>query len=98
MQRFVQRDATELYQNSGTAGVWEGEEARENLRLAGGRRRLSTMLEATHFFGQAGIEEKKGHRMRRVERFADGLARDVRMGLLEWTRPARRRLNLKKKE
>jgi hypothetical protein len=86
------------HHKGGTAGVWEGSEARENLRLAGGRRRLSTMLEATHFFGTDGPELKKGQRSERVRRYARGLKLDLRMGTLEWTRPLRDRFRLRKKE
>ena len=86
------------HHKGGTAGVWEGGEARENLRLAGGRRRLSTMLEATHFCGTDGPELKKGQRSERVRRYARGLKLDLRMGTLEWTRPLRDRFGLRKKE
>src|SRR5260221_3742301 len=68
------------HHNGGTAGVWNGEEAVENLRLAGGRRRLSTMLEATHFCGAKGPEVKEGQNLERAKRYARGLRLDLRMG------------------
>jgi hypothetical protein len=86
------------HHKGGTAGVWEGEEARENLRLAGGRRRLSTMLEATHFCGTDGPELKKGQRYRRAERYARGLKLDVQIGAMEWSRPIRNVFGMRKKE
>jgi hypothetical protein len=86
------------HHKGGTAGVWEGEEARENLRLAGGRRRLSTMLEATHFLGTDGPEKKKGQRAERVGRYARGLMVDLPMAALEWSRPIRHALGIRKKE
>lgn len=84
------------HHKGGTAGVWEGEEACENLRLAGGRRRLSTMLEATHFWGSHGPELKKGQTLARAKRYANGLRLDLRMGALDRTRPLRSVLGLRK--
>jgi hypothetical protein len=86
------------HHKAGTEGVWKGEEARENLRLAGGRRRLSTMAEATHVLTVNGPEKKDGHTAQSAKRYAQGLRLDVRMGLLDWTRPVRSLLGWRKKD
>jgi len=86
------------HHKGGTVGVWAGEEARENLRLAGGRRRLSTMLEATHICGTNGPELKKGQGVERARRYASGLMMDLRMSALEWSRPFRHALGIRKKK
>jgi hypothetical protein len=85
------------HHKAGAVGVWQGQEAQENLRIAGGRRRLSTMLEATHVFGANGPEPRKGHKARSARRYVDGLKLDLQMSLLEWTRPLRTAMGLRKK-
>src|SRR5262245_24966965 len=77
------------YHPAGKAGVWSDEFSQRNYKLAGGRRHLCTIDDATHLLGPAGLRGNPGRSWRaftRSVRIAKQLAWTT---ALDWTRPAR---------
>ena len=83
------------YHPEGEQGVWKGEEAQENYRLHD--RKFATLENASHVVRGSGITRNYKELFQRPRReTVAGLYR-VWFGLLEVTRPVRRRLGLRSK-
>jgi hypothetical protein len=84
------------YHPQGARGVWNDEQALENLRLAGGHWHLYTMDDATHILGAHGA---RGNWRRHWAPYWRWLRPRVIPGwfaVLDWTRPLRSRLGLRR--
>jgi len=84
------------YHPQGRSGVWEGEEARRNLKLAGGRRHIYHMSEGTHYLTPKGLRPNYfGLLLIRIhsENALAGL-RNLGWEMLSLTRPIRHGLGL----
>jgi len=85
------------YHPAGKKGVWNDELSQRNYRLAGGRWHLRTIDDATHVLGPEGLKANPMRTRRAVERFLR-TARDAPwMTAMDWTRPVRSVLGLRKK-
>ena len=84
------------YHPQGARGVWEDEQAQENLRLAGGPWHLYTMDDATHRLTATG--ERRNWRQHWAPYWRRLRPRVIPgwFAVLDWTRPMRRRLRLGK--
>src|SRR5712692_435082 len=81
----------------GLAGIWVGEESKRNYELAGGYWHACTLDDATHLLGPAGLRPNPRKNSQAVRRFARNLWKTTRFGILDWTRPVRHSLGLRKK-
>ncbi len=79
----------------GEAGVWQGEEAKENIILMGGPRHFYTLDNATHLLTPAGLRQNYRHWTVLAKREAQTDFYKVWFALLKATRPIRRRLGLR---
>jgi len=82
---------------AGCPGVWGDELGRHNLVVAGSRWHLCTIDDATHLLGPAGLRPNPRKNSQAVRRFARTLWETTRLGILDWTRPLRHSLGLRKK-
>ncbi len=82
---------------AGRPGVWGDELGRHNLVVAGSRWHLCTIDDATHLLGPAGLRPNPRKNSQAVRRFARTLWETTRLGILDWTRPLRHSLGLRKK-
>jgi hypothetical protein len=85
------------YHPAGRAGVWSDEWAMRNLELAGGSWHLCTIDDATHLLGPAGLRPNPQKNSQAVRRFARNLWETTRLEILDWTRPVRHSLGLRKR-
>ena len=85
------------YHPEGRSGVWTDELAQRNLRLAGSRWHLCTIEDATHLLGPNGLRLNPERKRQAVRRFAKTAYLTTRLGILDWTRPLRHSLGLRKK-
>ena len=84
----------------GQQGVWHGQEASDNARLAGGWRHLRTIADATQLLTPEELRNNTGRHWSTIRRYARQLARALYYGgwqrawfaLLNLTRPLRRGL------
>src|SRR5215472_2219084 len=84
------------YHPSGRLGVWTDEQSIRNLELAGGRWHLCTIDDATHRLGPMGLRSNPG-RNKQVLRRLVRIAREVIwFGALNWSRPLRKAIGLRK--
>ena len=97
-------EVTAVHQNhdyshhpKGTAGVWDGEESKRNYKLAGGPWHLCTIDDATHLLSPAGLRPNPEQRKQLVRRFIRTLKENLWFGALDWSRPIRKALGLRKK-
>jgi len=93
------REITAVHQNhnysyhpDGFLGTLQGDEAMENYRLAGGKWRLNTLLDATHKLTPEGERRNWGHSFMPVKR---NLGIPLWFSILNATRPIRHRLGLR---
>jgi hypothetical protein len=86
------------YHAGGRKGVWGDELAMRNLALAGGRWQLCTIDDASHLLGPDGLHENPRRRTQALQRFARTAQQGLWTGALDWTRPLRRALGLRKKD
>jgi hypothetical protein len=86
------------YHAAGRKGVWGDELATRNLAVAGGRWHLCTIDDATHLLGPAGLRENPRRRTQALQRFARTARQGLWAGVLDWTRPMRRALRVRKKD
>jgi len=100
----ISREVTVVHQNhdyghhkGGAIGVWQGDEAKENMRLSGGRRHLATMQEATHVLGTDGVERRESAEREQRRRYWTGLRADLQIAVADATRPLRSALGLRRK-
>jgi hypothetical protein len=85
------------YHPAGKEGVWTDELARRNYELAGGRWHLRTIEDATHVLGPDGLEENPARRKRAAARVLKTVKDAAWMAAMDWTRPARKRIQGKRK-
>lgn len=85
------------YHPEGEAGVWQGEEAQQNYALLQEGRCFATIENATHRLMQDGLRPNYYHWVARAKRKALGASNAVWFGLLDLTRPLRRRLGLRQR-
>jgi hypothetical protein len=85
------------YHPPGKTGVWTDELARRNYELASGRWHLRTIDDATHVLGPSGLEENPARRKRTAARILKTAKEAAWMTAMDWTRPARRRIQEKRK-
>lgn len=85
------------YHPEGEAGVWQGEEARQNYALLDGGRCFATMENATHRLTTGGLHANYHHWIAMGERKVTALLNAVWFGLLGLTRPLRERLGLRQR-
>ncbi|HVO56847.1 MAG TPA: hypothetical protein VMT51_04040, partial [Dongiaceae bacterium] len=95
--------ATAIHQNhdytyhpGGKNGVWSDEYSRRNYRLAGGRWHLRTIDDATHVLGPDGLRENPRLRKRTAQRMLRTLKEAAWMTAMDWTRPARAAVGLRR--
>ena len=85
------------YHADGAAGVWEGEEARQNYALLQDGRCFATVQNATQRLTPQGLRPNYRHYAVQARRKATGLRHAVWFGFLNATRPARHRLGLRER-
>ena len=85
------------YHPEGRSGVWTDELAQRNQRLAGSRWHLCTIEDATHLLGPDGLRVNPDRKKQAARRFVKTAWLTTRLGVLEWTRPLRHSLGLRKK-
>ena len=85
------------YHPYGSDGVWGDAVARRNEALAGSRWHLATIDDATHLLGPAGLRPNPRRNIQAFQRFARTLWQTTRLGLLNWTRPLRHAIGLRKR-
>jgi hypothetical protein len=84
------------YHPQGKQGVWQDEEARRNMELAGGTRHLFTMDDATHRLTREGTVPNAGYRLAPARRALRRGRAAVWHAVLGATRPVRHALGLRK--
>jgi hypothetical protein len=84
------------YHPQGKQGVWQDEEARRNVELAGGMRHIYTMDDATHRLTREGIVPNAGYRLAPARRALRRGRAAAWHTLLDVTRPVRHALGLRK--
>ena len=97
-------EVTAVHQNhdyshhpKGTAGVWDGEESKRNYKLAGRPWHLCTIDDATHLLSPAGLRPNPERHKQLVRRFMRTLKENLWFGALDWSRPIRKVIGLRKK-
>src|SRR6266581_2675195 len=85
------------YHPAGKTGVWNDELSRRNYRLAGGRWHLRTIDDATHVLSPNGLKANEARTRRAVERFFRTAKDAAWMTAMDWTRPVRSAVGLRKK-
>jgi hypothetical protein len=85
------------YHPAGKTGVWNDELSQRNYRLAGGRWHLRTIDDATHVLGPNGLKANEARTKRTVERFFRTAKDAAWMTAMDWTRPVRSAVGLRKK-
>jgi hypothetical protein len=85
------------YHPAGKTGVWNDELSQRNYRLAGGRWHLRTIDDATHVLGPDGLKANPMRTRRAVERFFRTAKDAAWMTAMDWTRPMRNAVGLRKK-
>lgn len=84
------------YHPDGEAGVWQGEEAQRNYALLEEGRCFRTMENATHLLTSTGFQRNLRHWTILARRKGHALASSSWFALLDWTRPLRDRLGLRR--
>jgi hypothetical protein len=84
------------YHAAGRKGVWGDEQATRNLAVAGGRWHLCTIDDATHLLGPAGLRENPRRQWQAMRRFGRTAREALWTGALNWTRPFRQAIGLRK--
>ena len=79
----------------GEKGIYEGEEARQNLAYLQGGYHYATLENATHRLTPNGLRPNYFHRFAQARRKAIGVRNAVWFMLLDLTRPLRRRLGMR---
>jgi hypothetical protein len=85
------------YHPEGEKGVWEGEEAQENYKLLEGHRKFATLENATHLLQADGIHRNCRHWLVQSKRRTADYLSPVWFRFLDFTRPIRHRLNLRRR-
>ena len=82
---------------AGRTGVWTDELGRHNVVVAGSRWHLCTIDDATHLLGPTGLRPNPGRRKQLVRRIIRTLRENLWFGALDWSRPIRKAIGLRKK-
>ncbi|MGH9775216.1 MAG: hypothetical protein ACRD50_09750 [Candidatus Acidiferrales bacterium] len=82
------------YHPDGEEGVWQGDEARENQRLLGGRWHCRTLEDARYRLTPAGLQRNTYYWVLQGKRAIRAYSDDARFAMLKVTRPFRRALGL----
>jgi hypothetical protein len=85
------------YHLAGKTGVLTEELSRQNYELAGGRWHLRTIDDATHVLGRDGLWENPRKTKRAAERILRSAKEAVWMTAMDWTRPVRTAVGIRKK-
>ena len=85
------------YHPAGKAGVWSDALSQRNYALAGGRWHLRTIDDASHLLDVDGLKPNPDRRQRATARFLKTAKDAVWITALDWTRPLRSALGLRKK-
>jgi hypothetical protein len=80
-----------------SAGVFGGEEAQRNRALIGGPLRYHNTGDATHVLSSAGVERNFHHWAVKIDRALRPLYAPIWFPFLDFTRPVRHRLNLRRR-
>jgi hypothetical protein len=81
---------------AGRTGVWTDELGRHNLVVAGSRWHLCTIDDATHLLSPAGLRPNPERRKQLVRRFIRTLRDTLWFGVLDWSRPLRKTIGLRR--
>jgi hypothetical protein len=84
------------YHPLGAQGIWTDDLAKRNGALAGSFRHLCTIEDATHLLGPGGLRVNPRKDVQALRRFARNLWQTPRLCILDWTRPMRHALGLRK--
>ncbi|HEY6128540.1 MAG TPA: hypothetical protein VIW23_10195 [Candidatus Acidoferrum sp.] len=84
------------YHPAGKTGVWTDELSQRNHDLAGGRWHLRTIDDATHVLGADELRKKPGRARRAVARSLETAKNAMWMTAMNWTRPLRKAVGLRK--
>ncbi len=85
------------YHPAGKTGVWTDEWSRRNYELAGGRWHLRTIDDATHLLGPDGLKANPARSKRAAERGLRTAKDAAWVTTMDWTRPLRHAVGLRKK-
>jgi len=85
------------YHPAGKTGVWNDALSQRNYALAGGRWHLRTIDDATHVLGRDGLKPHPDRRQRAAARILKTAGDAAWITALDWTRPLRGALRLRKK-
>src|SRR5882762_4397126 len=85
------------YHPAGKTGVWTDEWSRRNYELAGGRWHLRTIDDATHVLGPDGLKANPARNKRSAERVLRTAKDAAWVTAMDWTRPLRNAVGLRKK-
>lgn len=92
----IHQDHDYAYHPDGEVGVWQGEEAQRNYALLRDGRCFRTMENATHILKSAGFERNWRHWSVLAKRKGYALAKSAWFAMLDWTRPIRDRIGLRR--
>jgi hypothetical protein len=84
------------YHPAGKAGVWTDALSRRNYELAGGRWHLRTIDDATHLLGPSGLQSHPRRGRLAAWRFFKTAKDGAWTTAMDWTRPLRRAVGLRK--
>ncbi|HUL15985.1 MAG TPA: hypothetical protein VLV88_08310 [Terriglobales bacterium] len=85
------------YHPGGAGGVWSDDLAQRNRALAGSHWHLATMDDATHLLGATGVRRNPRSNAQALRRFIRNFWQTARLAMLDWTRPTRHALGLRKR-
>jgi hypothetical protein len=85
------------YHPAGKTGVWTDTLSQRNYELAGGRWHLRTIDDASHVLDPDGLKPNPDRRLRAAARILKTAKDAAWTGALDWTRPLRSALGLRKK-
>jgi len=85
------------YHPEGETGVWQGEEAQENYKLLEGHRKFATLENATHILRADGLHPNYRHWLVQSRRRTSDYLSPLWFRFLDFTRPIRHRLNLRRR-
>jgi len=85
------------YHPAGKTGVWTDEWSRRNYELAGGRWHLRTIDDATHVLGLDGLKANPARGKRAAERVWRTAKDAAWVTAMDWTRPLRHAVGLRRK-
>ncbi len=94
--RAVHQNHDYSYHPAGAQGVWSDEQSMRNREVAGGQWHLYTLQDATYALTSSGARYKWFHRLPPLKRAIWPVWAPMWFGFLNFTRPVRRKLGLRK--